>query len=279
MFCVQCEQTIRTPAGNGCSYAQGMCGKTAETSDLQDLLIAALQGLSAWAVKAREYGIINHDVDSFAPRAFFSTLTNVNFDSPRIVGYAREAIALREALKAQCLAVDANARVDNPMADLQLVSDDLGELQRQAAEFTPNKDKAAIGENILGLRLLCLYGLKGAAAYMEHAHVLGQYDNDIYAQYHKIMAWLGTWPADMNALLECSMEIGQMNFKVMVTISKISTTCWNRPKARALMFTPTAKCCLRMATRSCVNSSIWSVTTAAAGRISKWSSLVSLAPS
>ena len=57
MFCVQCEQTIRTPAGNGCSYAQGMCGKTAETSDLQDLLIAALQGLSAWAVKAREYGV------------------------------------------------------------------------------------------------------------------------------------------------------------------------------------------------------------------------------
>ncbi|SUH10026.1 Hydroxylamine reductase [Salmonella enterica subsp. enterica] len=51
MFCVQCEQTIRTPAGNGCSYAQGMCGKTAETSDLQDLLIAALQGLSAWAVE------------------------------------------------------------------------------------------------------------------------------------------------------------------------------------------------------------------------------------
>jgi hydroxylamine reductase len=67
MFCVQCEQTIRTPAGNGCSYAQGMCGKTAETSDLQDLLIASLQGLSAWALKAREYGIIDHEVDSFAP--------------------------------------------------------------------------------------------------------------------------------------------------------------------------------------------------------------------
>ena len=49
MFCVQCEQTIRTPAGNGCAYAQGMCGKTAETSDLQDVLIYTLQGLSAWA--------------------------------------------------------------------------------------------------------------------------------------------------------------------------------------------------------------------------------------
>lgn len=99
---------------------------------------------------------------------------------------------MREALKAQCLAIDASAAVDSPVADLQLVSDDLGDLQRQAADYTPNKDKAAIGENILGLRLLCLYGLKGAAAYMEHAHVLGQYDNAIYAQYHKIMAWLGT---------------------------------------------------------------------------------------
>ncbi|PXJ56033.1 hydroxylamine reductase [Klebsiella pneumoniae] len=229
MFCVQCEQTIRTPAGNGCSYAQGMCGKTAETSDLQDLLIASLQGLSAWALKAREYGIIDHQVDSFAPRAFFSTLTNVNFDSPRIVGYARQAIALREALKAQCLAIDASAAVDSPVADLQLVSDDLGDLQRQAADYTPNKDKAAIGENILGLRLLCLYGLKGAAAYMEHAHVLGQYDNAIYAQYHKIMAWLGTWPADMNALLECSMEIGQMNFKVMSILDAGETTKYGHP--------------------------------------------------
>ena len=191
-----------------------------------------------------ESGIINHDVDSFAPRAFFSTLTNVNFDSPRIVGYAREAIALREALKAQCLAVDANARVDNPMADLQLVSDDLGELQRQAAEFTPNKDKAAIGENILGLRLLCLYGLKGAAAYMEHAHVLGQYDNDIYAQYHKIMAWLGTWPADMNALLECSMEIGQMNFKVMSILDAGETGKYGHPTPTQVNVKATAGKCI-----------------------------------
>ncbi len=141
MFCVQCEQTIRTPAGNGCSYAQGMCGKTAETSDLRDLLIAALQGLSARAFKAREYGLVDHYVDSFAPRAFFSTLTNVNFDSPRIVGYAREAIALREALKAQCLNADASARVDNPMAELQLVSDDWASYSVRPPNLLPIKTK------------------------------------------------------------------------------------------------------------------------------------------
>lgn len=130
MFCVQCEQTIRTPAGDGCAYAQGVCGKTAQTSDLQDLLIATLQGLSAWAVAARERGIIDHEIDNFAPRAFFSTLTNVNFDSVRIVGYARDAITMREDLKARTLAIDPSATVTNPMAELQLVSSDLGDLQR-----------------------------------------------------------------------------------------------------------------------------------------------------
>ena len=244
MFCVQCEQTIRTPAGNGCSYAQGMCGKTAETSDLQDLLIAALQGLSAWAIAARDVGIIDHEIDNFAPRAFFSTLTNVNFDSPRIVGYAQEAIALRESLKARSHAINPQLTVANPMAELQLVSNDLGDLQRQAAEFAPNRDKAEIGEDILGLRLLCLYGLKGAAAYMEHAHVLGQYDNDIYAQYHKIMAWLGTWPADMGALLECSMEIGQMNFKVMSILDHGETEKYGHPTPSQVNVRPVAGKCI-----------------------------------
>lgn len=148
MFCVQCEQTIRTPAGNGCSYSQGMCGKTAETSDLQDLLIAALQGLSAWAAKAREYGIVDHYVDNFAPRAFFSTLTNVNFDSPRIVGYAREAIALREALKAQSLNADANAAVDNPMA---------------AAPFRPYRHSRRRPRIFSPIAALSLFGVKSAA--------------------------------------------------------------------------------------------------------------------
>jgi hydroxylamine reductase len=108
MFCVQCEQTIRTPAGNGCSYAQGMCGKTAETSDLQDLLIASCKACPHGRLKPVNMAL-SIMRSTALPRAFFSTLTNVNFDSPRIVGYAREAIALREALKAQCLSVDASA--------------------------------------------------------------------------------------------------------------------------------------------------------------------------
>ncbi|QKJ59715.1 hydroxylamine reductase [Serratia fonticola] len=240
MFCVQCEQTIRTPAGNGCSYAQGMCGKTAETSDLQDLLIAALQGLSAWALQARALGIIDHDVDSFSPRAFFSTLTNVNFDSERIIGYARNTIALRDSLAVRCRLLDASVRVDHPLAQLQLAGNDMPALLQQAAQFALNKDKAEVGDDIHGLRMLCLYGLKGAAAYMEHAHVLGQFDNQIYADYHAFMAWLGTQPSDLDTLLNNSMAIGKMNFSVMAILDRGETSAFGDPQPTTVNVRPVA---------------------------------------
>ena len=91
------------------------------------------------------------------------------------------------------------------MADLQLVSDDLGELQRQAAEFTPNKDKAAIGENILGLRLLCLYGLKGAAP-IWNTRMFSVNTTTIFMPSIINHGVAGDLACDMNALLECSME-------------------------------------------------------------------------
>ncbi|MFC0229216.1 hydroxylamine reductase [Serratia aquatilis] len=240
MFCVQCEQTIRTPAGNGCTYAQGMCGKTAETSDLQDLLVAALQGLSAWALQARALGIIDHEVDSFSPRAFFSTLTNVNFDSERIIAYARETINLRESLAARCRLLDASVRVDHPLATLKLAGDDMPTLLQQAAAFALNTDKAEVGDDIHGLRMLCLYGLKGAAAYMEHAHVLGQFDNQIYADYHAYMAWLGTEPRDVDTLLGNAMGIGKMNFNVMAILDRGETQAYGDPQPSSVNVRPVA---------------------------------------
>ncbi|WP_145553626.1 hydroxylamine reductase [Yersinia canariae] len=240
MFCVQCEQTIRTPVGNGCSYAQGMCGKTAETSDLQDLLVAVLQGLSAWALTARELGIVDHQIDSFAPRAFFSTLTNVNFDSDRIVGYAKEAILLRQSLAIRCRLIDSTITVDHPLAELQLLSDDIPALQQQAQQFALNNDKAEVGDDIHGLRMLCLYGLKGAAAYMEHAYVLGQFDEQIYAQYHAYMAWLGTQPRDVDTLLNNAMGIGKMNFNVMAILDCGETQAYGDPQPTSVNVRPVA---------------------------------------
>ncbi|MDR7341773.1 hydroxylamine reductase [Pantoea alhagi] len=237
MFCVQCEQTIRTPAGNGCAWAQGMCGKTAQTSDLQDLLIAVLQSLSAWALHARAGSIIDHEIDSFAPRAFFSTLTNVNFDSDRIIEYAMQAQRYRDNLKGRC-AVLGLGEPQHPLSDLQLNGSYADVLQQQASAFALNAGDDH--EDVVGLRLLCLYGLKGAAAYMEHAHVHGRYDNEIYQQYHQIMAWLGTRPNDINALLAEAMHIGKMNFSIMAMLDEAQTTTYGDPQPVKVNVRPTA---------------------------------------
>ncbi|WON78174.1 hydroxylamine reductase [Serratia sp. UGAL515B_01] len=238
MFCVQCEQTIRTPTGNGCTYTQGMCGKTAETSDLQDLLVATLQSLSAWALQARALGIIDHEVDSFSPRAFFSTLTNVNFDSKRIITYIRDAIALRESLAARCRLLDTRVHVDHPLATLKLAGNDMQTLLQQATTFALNTDKTEVGDDIHGLRMLCLYGLKGAAAYMEHANVLEQFDNQIYAEYHEYMAWLGTEPRDVDTLLGNAMGIGKMNFNVMAMLDRGETQTYGDPQPSSVNVRP-----------------------------------------
>ncbi|MCP5077583.1 MAG: hydroxylamine reductase, partial [Psychromonas sp.] len=227
MFCIQCEQTIRTPAGDGCSYSQGLCGKTEEISDLQDLLIYALQGTSFYAEKAREFGIIDAEIDAFVPKAFFATLTNVNFEAERIEGYAYQAQTYRELLKekyeAACLVAGQKPVEDTKVTAFILASGRVALLQ-QATSVAVNRGKELVSEDIMGLRLLCLYGLKGAAAYMEHAYILGQTDEEINAQFHQIFAWLASDSDDLGKLLETSMAIGTMNYKVMEMLDHGETT-------------------------------------------------------
>ncbi|WP_404835945.1 hydroxylamine reductase [Aeromonas media] len=243
MFCVQCEQTIRTPAGNGCAYAQGMCGKTAETSDLQDVLIYALQGLSAWALAAREHGVIDNEIDAFVPKAFFATLTNVNFDSARIVGYVNQALAHRQQL-ADRLAALAVQVSELPAAARFEPGAELLEQLAHAPQTAVNRGKSEVNEDIMGLRLLCLYGLKGAAAYMEHARVLDQQDSAVAAEFHRIMSWLSTDPSELDPLLKCAMEIGLLNFRIMEMLDLGETTAFGHPEPTQVRVTPVPGKCI-----------------------------------
>ena len=243
MFCVQCEQTIRTPAGNGCAYAQGMCGKTAETSDLQDVLIYALQGLSAWALAAREHGVIDNEIDAFVPKAFFATLTNVNFDSARIVGYVNQALAHRQQL-ADRLAALAVQVSELPAAARFEPGAELLEQLAHAPQTAVNRGKSEVNEDIMGLRLLCLYGLKGAAAYMEHARVLDQQDSAVAAEFHRIMSWLSTDPSDLDPLFKCAMEIGLLNFRIMEMLDLGETTAFGHPEPTQVRVTPVPGKCI-----------------------------------
>ncbi|MBW3807204.1 hydroxylamine reductase [Aeromonas jandaei] len=243
MFCVQCEQTIRTPAGNGCAYAQGMCGKTAETSDLQDVLIYTLQGLSAWALAAREQGVIDREIDTFVPKAFFATLTNVNFDSARIVAYVNQALAYRQQLADRLTAIAVQVN-DLPQSAYFEPGAELLEQLAHAAPAAPNRGKSEVNEDIMGLRLLCLYGLKGAAAYMEHARVLDQQSDEVTAEFHRIMSWLSTDPSEMGRLFNCAMEIGQLNFKIMEMLDLGETSAFGHPEPTQARVTPIPGKCI-----------------------------------
>ncbi|GMQ48235.1 hydroxylamine reductase [Vibrio sp. 10N] len=233
MFCIQCEQTIQTPAAKGCSFAQGMCGKTSEVSDLQDVLVYTLQGVSFWADQGRKFGIVDQEIDQWAPRAFFSTLTNVNFDPERIIELSTLAAQYKARLQQQVeaaslvqgIAIDALS----PAAKFELPT-----TKEALLAFAPtaavNRGHDSLHEDVIGLRLLCLYGLKGAAAYLEHARVLSQTDESVYGEYHQIMAWLGTDPVDLEPLLNTSMQIGLMNYKIMEMLDKGETDTFGHPE-------------------------------------------------
>lgn len=232
MFCVQCEHTIRTPAGNGCSFAKGMCGKTAEVSDLQDMLVRLLQAVSIYAEAARTVGVVDAEIDAYVPQAFFATLTNVNFDPERILAYTAQAEAYRNDLKqrywAACAAQGQSPQALPAAADYQL-PDGRAVILSQAMTMALNRDKASVGEDVLGLRLLCLYGLKGAAAYMEHARVLGQTDATVAAKFHGFMAYLGQDPSDAGALFQCAMDIGLLNYTIMEMLDRGETSTFGHP--------------------------------------------------
>ncbi|MBV7314213.1 hydroxylamine reductase [Shewanella sp. NIFS-20-20] len=231
MFCIQCEQTIRTPAGNGCSYSQGMCGKLAATSDLQDVLIYLLQGLSYHALKARAVGIIDRELNAFVPKAFFATLTNVNFDDARIIELVRQALKYRQQLLQAYAPLyndeDLATAPDYASITIEATKEQLLTLAERAA---PNRGSQQIHEDIIGLRLLCLYGLKGAAAYMEHARVLSQTCDEVAGEFHRLMDFLGSDSTDAAALFDTAMAIGQLNYRIMAMLDLGETTCFGHPE-------------------------------------------------
>ncbi|MUK44959.1 hydroxylamine reductase [Aliivibrio fischeri] len=233
MFCIQCEQTIQTPTTKGCSFAQGMCGKTAEVSDLQDILVYALQGVSFWAEQGRKVNVIFDEIDQWAPKAFFATLTNVNFDPERVIEFALQAQAykqqLEETVRAAATVTKTELNELSPAAKFELPTE-ADQIITLAPQAAVNRGHETQHEDVIGLRLLCLYGLKGAAAYMEHARVLGQTDKDVFAEYHQIMAWLGTDPTDLGELLDCSMKIGLMNYRIMEMLDTGETDTFGHPE-------------------------------------------------
>jgi len=241
MFCYQCEQTYRSDTGAGCAGSKGMCGKEATTSDLQDLLIYALKGIGQYARRARALGAPDAEAAAFIPHALFTTLTNVNFSNTRIVDLIQQAAALRDRVKARYEEAAKKAgqtpealsgpAAFHPAADME-------GMQKQAAAVSVLAGQDSVGADVVGLRNLILYGLKGVCAYTYHAQAMGYEKDEVHAGLENTLDFLASDPSDIGTLLNEALELGAVNFSTMELLDAANTGTFGTPEPTSVRVTP-----------------------------------------
>ncbi|WP_019851387.1 hydroxylamine reductase [Desulfitobacterium sp. PCE1] len=222
MFCFQCQETAK---GTGCTI-KGVCGKTADVSNLQDLLIYVMKGIAINSLQARELGIVRQDIDKFVMEGLFATITNANFDNARFVALVREGLALRDSLKADI--VKAGGVLPANLHDSATwAADSAEEFDQKAAQVGI---LATENEDVRSLRELLIYGLKGMAAYAEHAFALGYEDNSIFAFMMKGLAATTDDSLSADQLVALVLEAGKYGVDVMALLDKANTTTYGNPE-------------------------------------------------
>jgi hydroxylamine reductase len=224
LFCYQCQEASK---GTGCT-TRGVCGKTTEVAALQDLLVWLLKGLSYYGVKARAEGIADPEADLFTAKALFATITNVNFDMDRFVDLVHEAIHLRDRLAAR-LPADAATGTPPEMATWAPRTADTEELIGKGLGVGILADENE-NEDMRSLRQLLTYGLKGLAAYTDHAYVL-EHTNDALLAFLQ-EGLLATTDASLSAddLVGLVLKCGEMGVGAMALLDEANTSTYGDPE-------------------------------------------------
>jgi hydroxylamine reductase len=223
MFCFQCEQTLK---GEGCTKV-GVCGKQPDVAALQDLLIYAVKGLSLVALEGARKGVSDPEVDQFACEAVFSTLTNVDFDADRFVALINECVRLRDALKEKVR--NAGGSVDaagGPAAFVPATGKE--EMVAQGETVGVNADPS-VDPDIRSLRELLVYGIKGLAAYADHARILGQTDDAVFHFIYEGLAATLNPDLEVNDLVGLSLKCGEVNLRAMELLDAGNTGAYGHP--------------------------------------------------
>ncbi len=241
MFCYQCEQTDRSNPQAGCATAKGNCGKDATTADLQDLLVHALKGIAQYSVCARALGAPDDAAGGFILYGMFTTLTNVNFNAARFVTLLKEAAQVRDRTKAHyeaaAIAQGQTPKVLTGPAAWQPAADLKG-LLAQAQDVGINEGLETVGADVIGMRSLILYGLKGVCAYAHHAYALKHESTEIYAGVEHALNFLATDPTDIETLLNESLALGHVNLKVMELLDAANNGTFGTQQPTAVRIGP-----------------------------------------
>lgn len=223
MFCYQCEQAAK---GVGCTV-QGVCGKNPEVAALQDLLIYSLQGLSQVAVAGRQVGVNDREVNVFTVKAAFATLTNVDFDPQRFVQLIQQGVQLRDGLRAKVKAAGGKADFPAGPASFTPGADQAAMLQQ--AEAVGLKSYPAADPDVLSLKHTLLFGIKGVAAYADHAEILGQEDDKVYAFVHEGLAATVAKGLAVPDLIPLVLKCGEINLRAMELLDAGNTGTYGDP--------------------------------------------------
>jgi len=243
MFCYQCEQTAN---GAGCT-AFGICGKDPETAIYQDLLVLVTKGVSQYARRAGKLGLSDREIDLFVIEALFTTVTNVNFDPASVAAFIRRGAALkakaRELYLRACREKGVQPEEVAGPASRELSADMTG-LLSQGLEAGIESRRRELGPDVSGLQELILYGLKGMAAYADHAQILGCEDPAVYAFFHEALDFLAAEPSDLNQLVGMAMRTGEVNLRVMELLDEANTGTYGHPVPTRVRITPRAGKCI-----------------------------------
>ena len=223
MFCYQCEQTAK---GTGCTRV-GVCGKRPEVAALQDLLIYALKGLSLVALKTRKHGNDIPEVNHFVAEAMFSTLTNVNFDPERFIPLISKSVTLRENLK-DTIYNKGSSNESLWEAETFTPANTIEEILKQAEGYGV-KSNPEIDPDVHSLQQLLIYGLKGVAAYTDHAHLLGQENVEVHDFIYKGLAATLNPDKTIEEMLDLVMECGKINLRAMELLDAGNTGKYGHP--------------------------------------------------
>ena len=222
MFCFQCQEAAKN---EGCTV-KGVCGKTADVANLQDLLLFLCKGISHYTVPLRKYGIEIPQINKFITDSLFMTITNANFDKNRFTTRLLMAFEMRNAAKERLTNTGGN--IDGITFDGALwVGETEAEISKKAFEVGVLTTK---NEDVRSLRELTIYGLKGMAAYAEHAFNLGHEENEIFAFIQRALVATTDDTLSVDELTALVLETGKYGVQVMALLDRANTSSYGNPE-------------------------------------------------
>lgn len=223
MFCNHCEQTAK---GTACTI-KGVCGKTADVAALQDLLIYAVRGLAHFAQEGRRIGLVDQEINRFSTKAIFSTLTNVNFDEARFRELIKDCVAQRERIKEKVKTGGGQTEFADPATRFQPAAT-LGDLIKQGQEVGQVWN-TRLDEDSQSAQQILVFGIRGLAAYADHAAILGEEDDRVYAFIHEALATLFRTDLTLDDWVGMALKCGEINFLALELLDRANTSSYGHP--------------------------------------------------